>query len=413
MELIRRLIYYGLCIIAIIGAFYTDQSPVVIADIFEPDKDSRGRARRYAESLLSEDDARELKQKRQAEIDSNTLTVIDNGWLEIYEQLKALKEGRAISDAYKIRLPSGQYPLSVFFFKPRETPISEVQSHLKRDNQQLYLRFYRSGGLSSSNSTSTAHKVEVYKYLRLDYRIYSGDDFDLGTGLSSYPRPPTWMLYPYRQYSIWIALFGLLAYILLPVKGISPNAIRYPRWRVMFGDLTASILTFTFFAMPFFIIGSAQQTISPYIFFSLVFWGISLLGLFSIKIALWYGSYQIDIRNEGLAIATYKGTRLYRFNEMDYYQPVVIKPPKWLIALSWLAALSGRVGEVGRALMLSSSETGSIGIRLRDGKDVFIIVTDQMGTTALKGFKEILERLDANMVTQKNETRQIRRIMIM
>ena len=27
---------------------------------------------------------------------------------------------------------------------------------------------------------------------------------------------------------------------------------------------------------------------------------------------------------------------------MDFFQPVVIKPPKWLIALSWLAALTGK-----------------------------------------------------------------------
>ena len=404
MEVLRRLIYYGCCFMAIIGVFYTDLSPVVIIDIFEPDKDSRGKARKYAESLLSEEEQKAIAQKRQLEIVSNTLTVKESKWLEIYEQLKALKERKTLADNYKQRLPSDQYPMSLFFFRINEQPIGEIAGHLNRDTQQLYLRIVRDK--EQTNPLAT-YDIDGIRILRLDYRIYSGDDFHLGTGLSRYPRPPTWMLYPYRHISLYIFLFGLACYILLPVRKISQNAIRYPRWRVILGDMVATILTFTFFSMPFLIIGSAQQTVYPWFIFSMVFWLISLLGIYSIIIAIWYASYQIDLRDDGITIASYKGIRHFQFDDIEYYQPLIFKPPKWLIFLTWLAALSGR-GGAGRAILLSSSETGAIALRLRDGKEFYITVTDQMGTTALKGFEKVLETLEKNKVKFKEEVKEIR-----
>ncbi len=246
MELLRRIIYYGCCFVAITGGFYTDLSPLVVIDIFEPDKDSRSKARRYTESLLSEEEQQAITQKRQAEIIRNTLTVNNSEWTEIYGQLKALKEGKSISENYKERLPSDQHPMSVFFFRINEPPIREIANYLREDNQTLYLRVVRNAVTQNSNM-----KNDV-KYLQIDYRIYSKDDFELGSGLSRYPRPPTWMLYPYRQLSIYLFLFGLACYIFLPVKKISPNVIRYPRWRVMVGDFGVTLLTFVFFRYAFF-----------------------------------------------------------------------------------------------------------------------------------------------------------------
>lgn len=92
---------------------------------------------------------------------------------------------------------------------------------------------------------------------------------------------------------------------------------------------------------------------------------------------------------------------------MEYFQPVIFKPPKWLVILSWLAALSGR-GSTGRAILLSSSQTGTIGIRLKNGRDLFIVVTDQMGREALKGFERIIESLRSFGVKELDEVREIR-----
>ncbi|MCX7748199.1 MAG: hypothetical protein N2645_15135, partial [Clostridia bacterium] len=140
---------------------------------------------------------------------------------------------------------------------------------------------------------------------------------------------------------------------------------------------------------------------------TIVMWLISLLGFYSIKISSWYASYQILPLDDGIKIATYKGINLFRYDEMEYFQPVIFKPPKWLVILTWLAALSGR-GYAGRAILTTVSETGSIGIRLKNGRDLFIVVTDQMGTTAIKGFESIIERMRSLGVKELDDVREIR-----
>ncbi|MCX8026473.1 MAG: hypothetical protein N3A62_01275 [Thermodesulfovibrionales bacterium] len=174
----------------------------------------------------------------------------------------------AIPDDFKRRLSSDRYPFSVFFYRSTENLISEITNYLTTDIQRLYLKLYK-----------------TEKQLIIDYRIYKGEDFHLDTGLSRYPRPPTWILYLSREYSLWIILFGILTYIFLPVRTISPKALRYICWRVVVGGLVAFLLTFMFFSMLYFIIGIAQQTVTPWIMFSGVFWGTSLLGVCAIKIA--------------------------------------------------------------------------------------------------------------------------------
>jgi len=402
-EILRRIVYYGCGFIAILIFFYVDFSPLVIVYIYEPNKDSHKRERKTAELLLSEPDQKEFIQRKQAEIEGTTITIKGNEWLEIYNYLNLLEKGRSIPEEYKKRLPSDPYPMSVFFFKPEEMPVKKIAHQLKSDNQVLYLQV-----VDENNNQQLQNKdiSKTKKYLRLKYQVYSGDDFGFG-GLKGYPRPPTWMLYPYRKYSLFLFLVGLAFYIFLPLKKISPRAIKYPRWRIILGDLAATILTFIFFALPFFIIGCAQQVFSSYIMFSSVFWLISLIGLYTIKIALWYSSYQIEIADDGLKIADYRRIRNLRFYEIEYFQPVIFKPPKWLIAIAWISALSGK-GSAGRALLLSSSETGAIAIKLKDGREFYITVTDQMGSTALKGFEKLIDILRRKGIKELEDIKEIR-----
>jgi len=89
----------------------------------------------------------------------------------------------------------------------------------------------------------------------------------------------------------------------------------------------------------------------------------------------------------------------------------VTRPPKWLIALTWLAALSGkgsaRIGATGRAMILSSSEWGSLAVRLKNGKDLFISVTDQLGTDMI-GAEAIVKALKKAGVREVDEVRELR-----
>lgn len=97
---------------------------------------------------------------------------------------------------------------------------------------------------------------------------------------------------------------------------------------------------------------------------------------------------------------------------MESFQPIIFKPPRWLIALSRIAALSGKssqsLSSAGKAMILSGSAWGAIGIRMKNKADIFISITDQMGGTALKGFEKILKKLKENGVQEMDEVREIR-----
>lgn len=397
MEPLRRIIFYGCFVLGILLYMYAQLEPVVLVELFNPFENQYSFTKKYAQSLLSETEIQALKDKRLAEIRSKTIQIEGSEWEDIYRNLEALQNQRSlnpdkwnISDKWKKRLPSDRYPSKVFFFKSAEHPVNRVSNYLRYDNDELYL-----------------YLISINRYIKLEYRVYSDDDFHLGSGFSNLPRPPTWILYPSRKIGLILFLMGLIAYIFLPYKTISKDALRYPRWRVIAGDIGVLILIAVFFSLPLFIAGGTVQAFTIGAPITVVMWLISLLGFYSIKISAWYASYQILPLDEGVKIATYKGVSLFRYDEMEYFQPVIFKPPKWLVILTWFAALSGK-GGAGRAILLSSSQTGTIGIRLKNGKDLFIAVTDQMGNEALKGFERIIEKLRSFGVKEVDEVKEVR-----
>ena len=185
----------------------------------------------------------------------------------------------------------------------------------------------------------------------------------------------------------------------------------YRRWRVVLCDMAAVIMTIPFFAFPFFIVGGVRQAFTegwPLFFF---FWPIVPLGILLVFLAAWFSSFSLLTLEDRLRIWNPWGPRDYAYGAMEFFQPVVIKPPKWLIALTWLAALAGKgnmkVGATGRALLMSSAAWGALGIRLRSGKDLIIGITDQLGTDTLDAGK-IIGALKKAGVKEVAEEREIR-----
>jgi hypothetical protein len=175
--------------------------------------------------------------------------------------------------------------------------------------------------------------------------------------------------------------------------------------------VAAVIMTIPFFAFPFFIVGGVRQAFTegwPLFFF---FWPFVPLGILLVFLAAWFSSFSLLTLEDRLRIWNPWGARDYPYDSMESFQPVVIKPPKWLIALTWLAALAGKgnmkVGATGRALLMSSAAWGALGIRLRSGKDLVIGITDQLGTDTLDA-RRIIEALKKAGVKEVAEEREIR-----
>lgn len=325
------------------------------------------------------------------------LAVEGREWEDLFQGAIAAKAGGQVGKEWSKRFPPDKHATRVLFFRPDESPVNSFAVHFKESRDSIYVSFI-----------AGQHK----RYLELQYRAYSNDDFHIGTGLTKYPHPPTSMLYPYRRYSPWIALVGLLIYLLVPRRKRHPQAVQYPSWRIMLGDFGAMLFIVPFFAFPFMITGGSLQAFTvgwPLLIF---FWPIFLLGLLALTVSAWTAGFSIAFSDDRLILSSYKGEREFFYRDMAFFQPVAFKTPRWLILLSWVAALtakgSARIGATGRAVLLSSSEAGCLGIRLKNGSDLYVSLTDLMGTSLFKKPASFMEALMKAGVEEKKEVREVR-----
>jgi hypothetical protein len=400
-ELWRRLVFL-LCVCgAILLALAASLSPVVLVTPVDFAREQQREGSYMGLRIPTEEAKRQRSLPREAYIAEKTKGRLvagnDPQWAELFDAVNVLAQDKALAERWKQRLPSDQHPGKVLFFRPEEAPVNALASYFVRKHDVVHV---------------VRVEGDKQQFIKAEYRYYTDEDFQLGSGFNNYPTPPTSLLYPYRRYSLWLILFGLLVYAFLPPQPAPPGAIRYPRWRMVMGDVVALLMSVPFFAFPFLITGGTVQAFTqgwPLFFF---FWPVFFLGLWLWFIAAWFASFTLVIGPDRLNLSTYKGEGEFLYRDMAYFQPIVFKPPKWLIVASWLGALAGKgsaqIGAAGRAMILSSSAWGSLGIRMRDGSDVFLNITDQMGSDALKGLDDILANLRANGVEEKAEVREIR-----
>jgi len=400
MELWRRVILLFSFLAAVLVFLYADLSPVVIVQTVDFEAQQKKEGSYLGVRLMTERTTRLAGLPLQDYITEVTkgrlFDVTGRGWETTAQSAAGARDPGALAKDWQRRLPSDKHPLGVLFFRPSEVPVDQLATLFGKSGDEVFLRL------------GTADNAV---YLKAQYRAYSDDDFHLGSGFTNYPTPPTGFLYPGRTWSPWVAAAGFALYVLLPWPKRPPGAQAFRRWRVVATDVVALLMTVPFFAFPFFITGGTVQAFTegwPLFFF---FWPILLIGLVLVWLAAWVSAFALQVAPEGLRIWTDRGERAFAYSEMDCFQPVVTRPPKWLIALSWLAALSGkgssRIGATGRAMILGSSAWGSLAIRLKNGKELFLGITDQLGTDMI-GADAIVKALKKAGVREVDEVREIR-----
>ena len=346
-----------------------------------------------------------LEEYIQAKTKGAVLEVSGEAWDRFIDQAGAASRGELKTKDWTSRIPAdtrrwGFTPYRVFF-RPDEEPLRSLAGAFRKDEELRYL---------------APGRKDERGYLSLSYQVYDRDAFGFGSGFTGSPEPPTRFLYPLRKYSLWCLLVGLVGYIALPRSKPKKEELYYARWRVVLGDVASMILFVPFFAIPIFVIGGSLQAVTLAWPLTLVFWPLAFVGIWLLRLGAWYATYRLSLRPEGIELATYKGKRMFRFEEMSYHQPVLVKPPRWLIVLSWLAALAGkgsaRVGAVGRALMLSGSASDGVAIGLKDGSKAFFWVSDKMGGQALRNAGRMLKDMENAGVPLKDEVKVIESITL-
>jgi hypothetical protein len=227
---------------------------------------------------------------------------------------------------------------------------------------------------------------------------------------------PETFAYPYRSAALWVGLIGLAIYVLLPWRRGKADVVAYRRWRVILGDGAASLLLFGFFfALPIAVIGGSEEAVRDYLPFTVVPWLIACLGLVALYWCAWTAAYRLEISSEGLGIESIWGRVAYGYSHIKTVQPVRLRPPKWLIVLTWASVFLGRsaaatAGQTGRALILSSSVANGLRLDLGNGKRVYLWYSDQLGNTAVSSFTRLGEALHREGIDWADSVTEIRAV---
>jgi hypothetical protein len=224
-----------------------------------------------------------------------------------------------------------------------------------------------------------------------------------GLGSSLFGIPEAFS-YPLRH--LWLPALAimLLIYALLPWQHASKNVCAYKRWQIILGDFGSCLLYGGFMALPFLIVGGAIEAVTTWALFTGLFWCLAALGLCALWWTFFYASYCIYMLDNQLIFTCPQGIRTVALEEITSIEPVRCVPPKWLIALAFLAAISGR-GR-GRALLLANSSTTGYCIATTAGEAIYVWQTNSMGQasmTNLNRLEKILESLPCPRLSDVRE----------
>ncbi len=361
MAILRRVIFNGFILISILFFFYTSFNEYLTIEISS--------CKDLKEGILLKSDEEKLE--------------------EIYNNLINYKNYGKIEKIWKKKISSDKYPPPIFFFKPEELSFLKNFDYLKENQGELF--FDLGNG----------------KILKATFLKVSMDDFAFGSGFTGYPDPPNYILYPLRKFSFPLFLLAFLLYFLIPFKKSLEDSVKYPKYRFFLLDFLIVPIFFFFFALPLFITGGLKQAISFGLPLTIPLWLISSFGFFIIFLAIWQESYGIDLKEDGIIVYNFKGKNFYPFNEIDFYQEVNLKPPKGLVFFSFIFSFVDK-RNLGKALLLISSKANAIYIKMKNEKEIYIFIADQMGNKALKGFEKLMEFLKEKSVKFKNEVKEIR-----
>ena len=103
----------------------------------------------------------------------------------------------------------------------------------------------------------------------------------------------------------------------------------------------------------------------------------------------------------------------YLFSEITLIEPLLIRPPKWLVFLTFMSVLAGgsaaqRAGQAGRGLLLAASQSDGLRIVLRNGQSSCLWFGDSFGGKVVKNFQLIPDAIKQGNLPMVDQPREIR-----
>lgn len=294
------------------------------------------------------------------------ILVQDDVWGGFFDAFDRVVSGRL--PEWQHRLNVGWSAGSQVYFRPDEEQVRDVAEVLNDDRPFAYLALADPSGRRYLTATWSRPRDML-------------DD------------APPGLLYPYRAFSLWLALIGLAAYILLPRRKRDPQALVYSTARaVVLPDILGLFLAGFFFALPFWIVPANDanpDVLNPdggWLILTLVMWAFAAAGVVILAIAARYAAFSILPGPDAVAVTTWRGAARYPYADMRLVRPYVRRVSKGWIGLGVLASLLNWRA-AGPTLLLATNESHGIEVALRDGR------TWRVAIDALEGLDRLLDIL--------------------
>jgi hypothetical protein len=201
-------------------------------------------------------------------------------------------------------------------------------------------------------------------------------------------------------------MIASIALLLLPTRRHEKDSIHFKTWFITGNDVCFAILLVALpFAAPMAIMGGATQVFfTEGIFLLPIFWLLAAIGVWGIVFIMpRFASFEIEIKNDGIKSHDSRGVNFYQFKDMQYFQWVTFKRPRWLIFFAWIFLLAGRRGGTNLFILSTLTHAG-IGIRLRDDVLFYLNTSNPMGQSVLnQNAVKIVEILQEKGVVEKKE----------
>lgn len=219
-------------------------------------------------------------------------------------------------------------------------------------------------------------------------------DFSLGQGYMGSPRTPSRLLFPGRRFALPFLLVCLAVYVFLPWPKRGPTTVAYRRQRLITGDVVGAFLFALFFAMPGWITGTAQGLVA-YWPLTAMFWLMASFGLIILIRSAWYAKWCVSVHEDGLEIATPDGFLRLPYSRMKSRRPVVLRSPRWLRGMMWLAVMvRPEPALAGNAALMSGVLAGGDEIELDDGSVVYLWHDGRLGGSMLTHAEVLAKALE-------------------
>lgn len=331
-----------------------------------------------------------------------TIDVSGEIWEQFFQRAEQLQTGSVVPKEFskhinieRIRDPESR---AVLFYRPQESPIEQLNDELvQRTDHTVYLQL----------DGRPVESCLVVRYIDENNAAFEG-----GAGLRSATRPSNSFIYPYRWHAAIALLAGISAWLVFPRTKHSRDALFYSAGRVAAADLFALGLFSCFFGLPMFFIGGILQLFEgPGFLIAGIMWGFAGTGVWLLLFMSEYATYQILIGDDAIQVDTARAHTSYPFHEIRYWQPVVQRPPRWLVALLWLASIFSKGARsyqtAGQAMILEGTETSGIALALKDSSWAYLWVSPEMGKRAEPFRRNLLKTLQDAGVAQDKELKTI------